>query len=783
MPSADFEIYSSAGEGTTREILSHFERVRSFFERSTGASAARLDPVRVIVFGSPKEYTPYRPNEVASAFYTQVRGRDYIVLGGTTGDVFPIVTHEYCHLVVQHAGLNLPLWLNEGIAEVYSTLKPAGREIIVGTVIPGRLQALSFEKTIPLPELLAVDRKSPYYNEKSKAGVFYDESWALAHMLQLSPAYRTKFTNLIAAIQTGTPSQRALESVYGKSTSEIENDLRSYVRQDSFQGALFPVTVANQKNSTGVETASQFDVALTLLDLTDRPGREEETRKKLQELASSDPKRPEPFTGLGYLAMRAGDMEEARKNFRKSVELGSRNPTMLWDYGRMAMLAAPEDSIRALGLLLADQPGRKGVRLVLAQAQLNTKQWAAVLDTLRPIRSISAADAPVFFRQMAFANLNLGDGDEARAAGKRWLDNAGDGTERENAEKFQKYLDFLASSPKQTSPPVETASSLPDLPAAPTPSALPSAETTAAQESDENPLLSPTPHDTGGATFRSNSNFVSVDVQVLAKGQSVVGLQQKDFAIWDNGRPQTISSFGTEDQPIDLVLLLDYSGSTHQIEERVKGRAAEAMSHLNSKDRVGVMVFDTNVLMAAPLTSNFERVDEAIRAIPWTGRDTELNATLLQAVLYLQANARPGARRHIIVLTDNDGARAVSDETVRNALWESDTIVNLIRFDTPRRTYSSRPIHGDLLQFVTATGGELLDDNRNRMGTELVEMFRRLHERYVILYRAPEDKPGSIHQVKVALQEEAASSREKVQIHARTGYLEGQANSSDRSKM
>src|SRR6185503_8105540 len=72
MPSADFEIYSSASEGDTRRVLQYFERVRSFFEQAMGAGVVkRREPVRVIVFGSKKEYEQYRPNDFATAFYTQ----------------------------------------------------------------------------------------------------------------------------------------------------------------------------------------------------------------------------------------------------------------------------------------------------------------------------------------------------------------------------------------------------------------------------------------------------------------------------------------------------------------------------------------------------------------------------------------------------------------------------------------------------------------------------------------------------------------------------------------
>jgi VWFA-related protein len=272
-----------------------------------------------------------------------------------------------------------------------------------------------------------------------------------------------------------------------------------------------------------------------------------------------------------------------------------------------------------------------------------------------------------------------------------------------------------------------------------------------------------------------------VDAQVLAQGKSVIGLKQEDFEIWDNGRLQTISSFGSEDQELDLILLLDYSSSTHEIETRVKGTAAEAMSSLDSNDRVGVVVFDTSARLVAPLNSEFQRVDAAIRAIPWDGHNTELNATLLSAVNYLRQQGRSGSHRHIIVLTDNKGAMGISNETVRDALWESDTVLSLIRFETRDRDYVNRPIHADLRQFVTATGGDLLDDSRK--GTGLVEMFSRLHQRYVIMYRAPQDKPGSVHKIRVNITDKAKAALDDVRINARTGYREGQPNSDGRSKL
>ena len=59
-----------------------------------GSSPSKMDPIRIIIFGSKKEFEPYRLNESATAYYTQVRGRDYIVLGDPAAEVFPIATHE-----------------------------------------------------------------------------------------------------------------------------------------------------------------------------------------------------------------------------------------------------------------------------------------------------------------------------------------------------------------------------------------------------------------------------------------------------------------------------------------------------------------------------------------------------------------------------------------------------------------------------------------------------------------------------------------------------------------
>src|SRR6516162_759334 len=161
--SANFELYTTAGERTGRDLIKHFEQVRSFFTQAFGAHLASARPARIIAFRNEKEYLPYRPSEFASAFYQPGAAHDFIVMSGASSEHYPVAIHEYTHLMIHQSGMEIPPWLNEGLAELYSSLEPRGAKILVGQVIPGRVHVLNTEKWIPLATLLNVDHNSPYY--------------------------------------------------------------------------------------------------------------------------------------------------------------------------------------------------------------------------------------------------------------------------------------------------------------------------------------------------------------------------------------------------------------------------------------------------------------------------------------------------------------------------------------------------------------------------------------------------------------------------------------------
>lgn len=264
--------------------------------------------------------------------------------------------------------------------------------------------------------------------------------------------------------------------------------------------------------------------------------------------------------------------------------------------------------------------------------------------------------------------------------------------------------------------------------------------------------------------FRASSRFISVDAQAFVEGRALSGLKREDFRVLDNGQAQTIASFGAEDQPLDVLLMLDVSQSTGVIQESIKRSAAEAMAQLLPQDRLGVLLFADDPFILVPLTADRAAVTTGLEKLPQGRGGTELNGNVQQAARYLQQNARVGARRAIVMLSDNQGYPAVGDQAVRDELWRSDVVFNLLLF--PGK--SSRR-EADVRQFVKSTGGELLPFRE--AGVPLAELFARLRQRYSLLYPAPEGKAGEVRQIRVELTSGARRRHPRASVRARTGYV------------
>ena len=102
-------------------------------------------------------------------------------------------------------------------------------------------------------------------------------------------------------------------------------------------------------------------------------------------------------------------------------------------------------------------------------------------------------------------------------------------------------------------------------------------------------------------TIRNEVRLVLLDVSVQnGDGNFVPGLSKKDFTILENGQPQTISVFDSEDAPVTMGILVDESGSMTPKRGQVLAAAEDLIAESNPDDEVFVLNFNDSVKRGLP---------------------------------------------------------------------------------------------------------------------------------------------------------------------------------------
>jgi hypothetical protein len=232
-----FELYTSAKKQQGLKLLRRLENTRQILQQTMGVEDAKnrhaLSRVTVIAFGSNADYSGYRSNPAASAYYLEGAKRSYIVLGSDGSDDYTIAMHEYAHHLLHRRYGSLPAWLDEGLAEVYSSVEERNGDLRVGLPLDDRLDSLESDGLLlPLHSLFLIKEES--FATLRHGGArprFYAESWLLTHMLRFSPEYSSGFGALLESVTAGKSPELALLDVYGKSVARVQKDLDRYLEQ------------------------------------------------------------------------------------------------------------------------------------------------------------------------------------------------------------------------------------------------------------------------------------------------------------------------------------------------------------------------------------------------------------------------------------------------------------------------------------------------------------------------------------------------------------------------
>lgn len=246
-----FLLFSNASERSTRQIATNLERLRAVVAQITGTEAEADRPMILYVFDSNVSMTPYKPlyngkpANVGGFFFSRSEGFYMVLQDDAMEEADRILYHEYLHLVLGSAYGDLPLWFNEGMAELYSTFQATDKGAEIGRPVVDHVRFLRSVNLIPLAQLFAVDRDSKEYNEGFRQGIFYAQSWALVHYLLLgNPARREQTLRFFADMADGTPAAQAFRTAFQTDEAQIEKELRDYVRRNLFNYVQIPVAPA-----------------------------------------------------------------------------------------------------------------------------------------------------------------------------------------------------------------------------------------------------------------------------------------------------------------------------------------------------------------------------------------------------------------------------------------------------------------------------------------------------------------------------------------------------------
>jgi hypothetical protein len=333
LSSPNFDLYTTCSANYARLTLENFELARDFFLRVKPMKGTSELPLTLIAFDTPREYKPYAPNEFTPAYYTNNPQHEYIVMTDLEDDRRRVAIHEYVHVLVRHSGLKIPAWLNEGMADVYSTLSQEGDRVIVGAMPRDRVYSLTNGHWMHIPEIVRITHGSPQYNESDRAGMFYAESWLLVHMLMLGDEYAAKFPAFADRVsESDTPT--AFLEIYGKNQAQMERAMHEYFGGPTIGGASYKAT-PRKAEITAPKPGSDVEIGVILSHLLVIHDKTREAARRLEQLAAKHPESPEVDGARAYVALREEDRDAVLQHLQSAIAHGSTNWKTYWDRARL----------------------------------------------------------------------------------------------------------------------------------------------------------------------------------------------------------------------------------------------------------------------------------------------------------------------------------------------------------------------------------------------------------------------------------------------------------------
>lgn len=143
----------------------------------------------------------------------------------------------------------------------------------------------------------------------------------------------------------------------------------------------------------------------------------------------------------------------------------------------------------------------------------------------------------------------------------------------------------------------------------------------------------------GQATFRSSTRIVPVVTTVTdADGRLVPGLEQDQFEILDNGKPQDITFFENDIQPFTAVVMMDYSASMTANLDRLQAAAEQFLLRMLREDTAQVGSFSDKIQFSGEFTNDRDDLIFALKDLQF-GNPTRLYDAINESMAMLSLMA------------------------------------------------------------------------------------------------------------------------------------------------
>ncbi len=337
--SPHFELYSAGKDKESRAILRQFELMDAFFFETLRFARRAPKPATLFLFASEEKLSLFLPDDFrdlsVGGLYLATPDRACVLLRNDLklDELRSTVLHEFVHHLIAEAGLRFPLWLDEGLAEYYSTLAESRKGMEMGRAIPESVDCLNLIGTLEVADLLAVRTLS---KNPTKTTRFYAQSWLLVHYMltgqnDRGPAVGYRFLNWAASHPNATPEgvAQALAEHLGLTTDELDRELRNYLRSGSYFVHALPPPALEPSSTYQVTPVSPEQIQVRLAELALVLRKDE----RMLPLLVDQSQRPNPdsrvLATLGTYHFQAGEFAPAVDYYTKAIAADEQDTTLV----------------------------------------------------------------------------------------------------------------------------------------------------------------------------------------------------------------------------------------------------------------------------------------------------------------------------------------------------------------------------------------------------------------------------------------------------------------------